>query len=58
MELSKEFIAQRLHLRRLGQPDGIARAALFLYSDAASWLTGETLIIDGGALSMPGGGVS
>jgi NAD(P)-dependent dehydrogenase (short-subunit alcohol dehydrogenase family) len=43
-------------LKRLGEPDDIARAALFLASDAASWVTGEVMVIDGGALISPGFG--
>ena len=37
-------------LGRLGEPDDIAKAALFLCSDAASWMTGTTTVVDGGAL--------
>ena len=33
---------------RLGAPGEIANAALFLCSDAASWVTGQTLSVDGG----------
>jgi NAD(P)-dependent dehydrogenase (short-subunit alcohol dehydrogenase family) len=51
-------IAARLPLKRLGEPDDIAKAAVFLASDAASWITGATLVVDGGALIAPGGGVS
>jgi NAD(P)-dependent dehydrogenase (short-subunit alcohol dehydrogenase family) len=40
-------------LRRLGEPDDIANAALFLVSDMASWITGQTLVVDGGALLGP-----
>jgi NAD(P)-dependent dehydrogenase (short-subunit alcohol dehydrogenase family) len=46
----EEAIARRLPLRRLGEPEDIAGAAVFLASDAASWITGHTLAVDGGAL--------
>jgi NAD(P)-dependent dehydrogenase (short-subunit alcohol dehydrogenase family) len=36
-------------LRRLGEPDDIAGAAVFLASRAGCWTTGQTLVIDGGA---------
>jgi NAD(P)-dependent dehydrogenase (short-subunit alcohol dehydrogenase family) len=35
-------------LRRIGQPEDISGAAVFLASQAAAYLTGQTLIIDGG----------
>jgi NAD(P)-dependent dehydrogenase (short-subunit alcohol dehydrogenase family) len=50
-------VAAHLPLRRIGEPDDVATAALFLASDAASWITGATLVVDGGALSTPSGGV-
>ncbi len=57
-ESGEEAIARRLPLRRLGRVEDVASAALFLCSDAASWVTGHTLVIDGGALCMPSGGIT
>ncbi len=49
-EAGEEQIAKRFPMQRLGEPEDIAGAAVFLASDAASWITGQTLIIDGGGL--------
>ena len=54
-EPNEEAIAAHTPLRRLGEPDDIAPAALFLASDASSWMTGQVLVIDGGALTQPSG---
>ena len=43
-----EAIRQATPLRRLGEPKDIAEAAIFLLSDAASFITGETLVVAGG----------
>jgi NAD(P)-dependent dehydrogenase (short-subunit alcohol dehydrogenase family) len=49
-EANEEGIAKMVPMKRLGEPEDIARAAVFLASDAASWITGDTLVIDGGML--------
>jgi len=41
----------RVPLGRLGEPDDIADACLFLASPAARWITGHNLVVDGGILS-------
>ena len=43
-----DAIAQRHPLRRFGQPEDLAGAAVFLLSDDAGWMTAQTMIIDGG----------
>jgi 3-oxoacyl-[acyl-carrier protein] reductase len=43
-----EAIRQSTPLRRLGDPHDVAQAALFLLSDRAGFITGETLVVSGG----------
>jgi hypothetical protein len=38
-------------MRRVGQPDEVAAAVVFLCSDDAAFITGTTLVIDGGKLA-------
>lgn len=46
-----ERLAAWYPLGRVGEPDDVANAALFLASDEASWITGATLAVDGGLLA-------
>jgi NAD(P)-dependent dehydrogenase (short-subunit alcohol dehydrogenase family) len=48
-----EFLAESAArpLPRIGTPDDIAQAVLYLVSDAASFVTGTTLLVDGGGLA-------
>ena len=50
----EEQAAQAYPLKRLGVPDDIAGAVAFLLSEQASWITGQTLVIDGG-ITLGGG---
>jgi NAD(P)-dependent dehydrogenase (short-subunit alcohol dehydrogenase family) len=46
-EALNQFV-QAIPSRRIGEPDDIAGAALFLASDLASYVNGESLVVDGG----------
>lgn len=50
----EEQVAATYPLGRLGVPDDVAGAVAFLLGDDASWITGQTLVIDGG-LTLTGG---
>ena len=49
-ESGEEAVAAMMPLKRLGVPDDIAPAAVYLASDAAAWITGEVMVVDGGML--------
>ena len=44
----QQFVEDRIPLKRWGQPEEIAGAAVFLASNASSYITGHTLVIDAG----------
>jgi len=49
-EPNESSMAQIVPVGRLGEPEDIASAAVFLASPAATWITGHTLVVDGGML--------
>lgn len=51
-------VASHIPLSRLGEPDDVASIALMLVSSASSWMTGQVVVVDGGTVNQPTGGVS
>jgi len=47
----EEQVAQQYPVGRLGVPEDVGEAAAYLLGDGAGWVTGQTLVLDGGALS-------
>ncbi len=45
-----EGTLRRIPWKRLGTPEEVANAVIFLASDAASWITGTTVVVDGGQM--------
>lgn len=43
-----DTMLEKYPLKRLGKPEDIGNGAVFLVSDASSWITGQNLVIDGG----------
>jgi len=46
-------VAQKIPVRRLGQPEDVAKAAAFLLSDDASYINGSSVMLEGGTLALP-----
>ena len=47
-----ELMLQRVPAQRWGEPEDVARVVLFLASDGASYISGHTIPIDGGAANV------
>lgn len=43
-----DTLRQKYPLKRFGKPEDVARCAVYLLSEAASWMTGSNILIDGG----------
>lgn len=56
-EANEASLREHIPLGRLGEASDIAAMALFLISDDAAWITGQTFIVDGGTTTQPSGGV-
>jgi 3-oxoacyl-[acyl-carrier protein] reductase len=48
----KAMIAQKIPMKQLGKPDDVANAAAFLASLEASYITGQTLHVNGGMVMV------
>jgi 3-oxoacyl-[acyl-carrier protein] reductase len=49
-DAAKEFLIKQAALGRAGKPEDVSGAVAFLCSDAAGYITGQTLVVDGGVL--------
>jgi NAD(P)-dependent dehydrogenase (short-subunit alcohol dehydrogenase family) len=49
---ARQRILSRTPMKRLGEPSEIAKVVAFLLSDAASYVTGEIVTVDGGRMTL------
>jgi 3-oxoacyl-[acyl-carrier protein] reductase len=49
-DAAREFLIKQAALGRAGKPEDVSAAVAFLCSDAAGFITGQTLVVDGGIL--------
>jgi NAD(P)-dependent dehydrogenase (short-subunit alcohol dehydrogenase family) len=52
-EAAQAYLARQSPLGRMGTPGDVARAALYLASDDAAFMTGQALVLDGGLTIGP-----
>jgi glucose 1-dehydrogenase len=50
---AREALLELIPYRRIGEPDDVARAAVWLASDASDYVVGTTLFVDGGMMLYP-----
>lgn len=48
------MVLNKIPIRRMGEPDDIAGAAIYLSSKASSWICGQTIVVDGGMVAAAG----
>ena len=52
-EENRQALMKLIPYRRIGQPEDVAKAAIWLASDDSDYITGETLYVDGGMMLYP-----
>lgn len=55
-ENEQKFVAQNIPKQRMGEAEDIAGTAIYLCSKASNWVTGQTIVVDGGVIACSGYG--